>query len=106
MSAPGLTVAGFRALSSGLLVPAAADARRERQVWTRDEWRLLDRATKLANSRGLSLLLECRTAGCGGELLTRGVAADGTPILRCPHADRVVLPNASPGTLRDGRIKV
>lgn len=82
-------MAGYRQTASGLIVPA--ESTRERQVWTKDEWKLLDRATRMLGGHGLSLLLECQHADCKGQRIERMRRPDGTPMLQCPHADRVVL---------------
>jgi hypothetical protein len=81
---PGVP-AGFRELG-GILVPVAHE--RERQVWTKDEWRLLDRATKLLNSRGIALQFQCMHPGCDAEPIERLRHPDGGIVLRCAHADR------------------
>lgn len=78
---------GFRETPGGLLVPQ--DVPRAEQIWTKDEWRLLDRTTRLLNSRGVSLLMACQAPDCKGVKLARLRHADGTITLRCPHVDRV-----------------
>jgi hypothetical protein len=81
--------AGFRsAPASGLIVPEALS--REREVWTEDEGRLLDRATKLLAEKGIVQFLKCPHPACTEHpigvvrLDARGV------ILRCAHKDRVL----------------
>lgn len=80
---------GFRQASaaSGLLVPE--DTPREREVWTKDEARLMDRTLALLKSRGLKFLLACTDARCDGHRLEREVAPDGGYVLRCQHKERV-----------------
>lgn len=79
---------GFRrATGSGLIVPE--DISREREVWTHDEGRLLDRATKLANKRGLKLLLACPDDTCKAAPIERIRLKNGDWVLRCAHKDRV-----------------
>lgn len=80
--------AGFRTVG-GLLVPV--EMPRDRQVWTKDEWRLLDRATKLLNARGIALQFQCMTPGCDAEPIERLRQPDGTIVLRCAHADRAFM---------------
>lgn len=81
--------AGFaRAPGSGLILPEE-DAR-PRQVWTKDEARLLQRATRLLESRGVVLFLGCAEPGCADSPLRASRAADGSTILRCAHLDRVL----------------
>lgn len=77
-------VRGFRTSASGLLVPDAL----EREVWTRDEARLLERATKLIESRGLELLLRCSHPDCARVMIQRDRAADGGLTLTCAHKAR------------------
>lgn len=84
---PGVP-AGFRTVG-GILVPEALE--RVRQVWTKDEWRLLDRATTLLNKRGIALQFQCLTPGCDAEPIERLRAPDGGIVLRCAHADRTFL---------------
>lgn len=78
------TPAGMFEAPSGLVVP------REREVWTRDEWRLMDRALKLLRSRNLAAVLKCNTDECQGseiEVLVDDSTGDFT--WRCKHKDRV-----------------
>lgn len=79
---------GFRTIG-GLLVPLAHE--RARQVWTKDEWRLLDRATTLLNKRGIAVQFQCMTPGCDAEPIERLRQPDGSIVLRCAHADRAFL---------------
>lgn len=72
---------------SGLLVPAAIS--RDREVWTKDESRLLDRAIALLGSRGLKLQLACNDPACASPTLERMRTTDGSFTLRCGHKDRV-----------------
>lgn len=81
---------GFRRHVGGLIVPE--EVSRVQQVWTRDEWRLLDRATKLMNAHGLNLQLQCQNQACQATKIERMRRPDGTKMLRCEHMDRVVHP--------------
>ena len=47
----------FREHASGLLVPE--EVSRERQVWTKDEWKAINRVTTLLESRGMRLQFTC-----------------------------------------------
>lgn len=81
---------GFRpSVDSGLILPE--EQSRERQVWTRDEWRLLERATKMLKSHGLAVQLVCEHDACKGAALEPRRLRDGSFRLRCPHADRVLV---------------
>lgn len=86
---PYVTPRGFRqSPASGLIVPEAQS--RERQVWTNDEARLLDRAFRLLTARGVQFALGCAT--CQGSekalKMTKNVA--GERIARCGHLDRIL----------------
>jgi hypothetical protein len=76
---------GFRRAGSSLLiVPASLE--RHRQVWTRDEFKSIDRTIKLLNSRGVKVTMTCKGAECHGDI----ERVDGDdPILRCDCTDRV-----------------
>lgn len=82
-----MAVPGYRARASGLLVPD--EISRAREVWTPDEKRLLDRATKLLESRGVELFMGCGETQCKGTPIERLSNADGGMTLRCAHKDRV-----------------
>jgi hypothetical protein len=79
---------GFREFGN-LLVPI--DQPRDRQVWTKDEWRLLDRATRLLNSRRVGLQLKCLDPRCDREPIERLRQPDGGILLRCAHVDRTFM---------------
>ena len=83
---------GFRqSVDSGLVLPARLS--RERQVWTRDEWKLLERCTKMLSGpggKGLRLQLACTHEACQGKPLEPKRLADGSCRLRCEHADRIM----------------
>lgn len=75
---------------SGLLVPE--EFKRDREVWTLDELKTIDKATKLLESRGVLVYLgcvdeQCRKAGP----LERIRSLDGGITYRCAHRDRVFL---------------
>lgn len=79
---------GFRRHEgSGLLVPE--EVSREREVWTRDDLRLIDRATKLLTSRGIQVMFACTDKRCADVKITRVHGLAGDYILRCNHKDRV-----------------
>lgn len=75
---------------SGLLVPDAVA--RERYVVTKTEWKTIDRAVRILHAMSLDLELECKKPECRNVPLERIRRPDGTPMLRCPHMDRVILP--------------
>ena len=78
----------FRETPSGLIVPS--ELSREREVWTWDEWRTLEKATKLLESRGLRLFLRCdHSRKCMAHPIERLRNPDGGLTLRCAHKDRV-----------------
>lgn len=83
-----LAAPAYRPHASGLLVPE--DLSRARQTWTKDEWRLIDRATKLLTSRQVAFQFRCGDPACQDpkiEMLPD--RASQTVTLRCGHADRV-----------------
>ncbi len=80
---------GYHPTASGLLVPEAHA--RVREVWTRDEWRILERATKFLSSKDLAIFLGCRASTCREAPLERRRNPDGGLTLRCDHKDRVIL---------------
>lgn len=79
-------MSAFREHASGLLVPQ--ELSREREVWTLDEFKILERATKLLQTRGVSLFLGCSDAKCKAQPLERIRRPDGGITLRCAHRDR------------------
>lgn len=82
---------GFRRAEGGLIVPE--EVSREREVWCRSEWKVLERATKLLQSRGVRLLLGCINVECRKKPLERIRSLDGGITLRCEHKDRVFVAN-------------
>lgn len=79
---------GFHEHASGLLVPA--DIAREREVWTKDEWRLLERCTKMLKSHGVALQMQCENQSCQSQPMRGERLDDGGFRLRCVHADRLM----------------
>ena len=73
---------------SGLYVPE--EHKRARETWTYDEWRVLERATKLLDARGVRMYLKCDETGCEAPM-ERIRSLDGGITLRCGHKDRVVV---------------
>ena len=79
--------AGFREVS-GLVVPESAP--RDREVWTKDEKKLIDRVTRMLRGRKIRLVLKCADDACDlTPLEFIPVRENGEFILRCPHLDRV-----------------
>jgi hypothetical protein len=82
--------AGFRPSGHGsLLVPLTTE--RQREVWTRDERKTLDRMARLVQSRGLAWMLKCVRPGCGGVMTRQDV--NGEDVLRCACSDRIMARN-------------
>lgn len=77
----------FHEHASGLLVPD--EVARVREAWTRDEWKVLERATKLLKARRIQIFLRCDEPACQKAPMTRVRSADGGITLRCEHKDRV-----------------
>ena len=83
MNAPGFA----RHEGSGLYVPE--EHKRARETWLYDDWRVLDRAAKLLESRGVQMFLRCPERGCETPM-ERIRNLDGGIMLRCQHKDRIV----------------
>jgi hypothetical protein len=73
-------IGGYRSTGSGLLVPE--EHSRKREVWTRDEGRLLDRATKLLTSRQVKFQMAC-ARDCGEPMTQQFKQPGGLPVLEC-----------------------
>jgi len=69
-------------------VPEAVS--RTREVWTRDDGRLIDRALALMQSRGDKVLQACAKPTCSDRKIER-VSIPGGYALRCGCRDRVFL---------------
>lgn len=77
----------FREHASGLYVPASVS--REREVWPRDEWRIVDKAVKILKAHGIQFAFRCGTETCGDPVLkVVREAASGGRVWRCGHKDR------------------
>lgn len=86
---PAATPLGFHhAPQSGLILPEAVA--RERQVWTKQEYRLLERLTGMLGQHGVDLLLQCQHPACSKTPLEPSRLPDGGFRLRCAHMDRVM----------------
>ena len=79
---------GFARHASGLLVPE--EHKREREPWSYDDWKVIDRATRFLESRGVRLYLSCPEPGCEAPM-ERLRSVDGGITLRCAHRDRIVV---------------
>lgn len=89
VEAPARTLPlGFRENAAGLVVPEALS--REREVWTKDEWRLLERAVKLLGARQMRVYFGCPDDRCRSGPIQRFRLPDGSIALRCAHRDRVL----------------
>lgn len=83
-------IGGFAEHASGLLVPE--EFKRDREVWTLDELKTIDKATKLLESRGVLVYLGCSDEACRKTgPLERIRSLDGGITYRCSHRDRVFL---------------
>lgn len=99
-AAPAARVQGFREHASGLIVPD--EVSRTREVWTFEEWRVIERATQLLNSRGLDFFLRCgpctaraAAAHTPPPILERRRRADGALTLRCDCTEREFRPKGA-----------
>lgn len=84
-----MNAAGYASHPSGLLVPE--ELKREREVWTREELRTIDKATALFESRGVQVFLRCSKSECQQKPMERMRSLDGGITYRCAHKDRVFL---------------
>lgn len=73
----------FRQHASGLYVPEAQS--RERVQASKDDFKVIDRATKLLAALGIDLFLGCPQ--CKAEPIQRVRRPDGGLTLRCQHRD-------------------
>lgn len=79
----------FKRHASGLFVPE--EVSREREVWTRAEWKTVDRATMFLKGRGLTVFFSCTDQRCQAGPIEKRENLDGTVTLRCAHKDRVLM---------------
>lgn len=89
MSQPQPLPAGYRRSALGLILPE--EISRERQVFTWQEWRELEKVTKRLTARGIRLLFRCTDARCQAAPIERVRTAEGGISFRCAHADRIYL---------------
>jgi len=82
--------AAFREHASGLLVPN--EISRAREVWTRAEWKALDKVTDFLAAKGLTVYLACEQCKGDDKRIERVRRPDGGITLRCAHLDREVIP--------------
>jgi hypothetical protein len=86
---PYVAPRGYRpSTGSGLLVPDAVS--RIREVWTSDEWRLIDRAMRLLHSRSVKVTLTCKSDTCDDRAIQGTTEVSGDMRLRCGCKDRIV----------------
>lgn len=85
------TPSSFKQRESGLYVPDALS--RDRQVFTRDELRLIDRALALLGKASLKLQMACEHPRCADSRgkVERKQLADGSVVLQCDHLDRTFM---------------
>jgi hypothetical protein len=77
---------GYRRAPSKLVfVPESLE--RQREVWTWDEWKLIDRCAKLLKSRSINMTLSCGHESCDGKI--EQIAGTNNPTLQCDCRTRV-----------------
>jgi hypothetical protein len=76
----------FKQHASGLYVPEAHA--RTREVWTRDEMRLLDKVTALLKSRRVAFQFRCDSPQCDDRTMVRRRDPAGHIVLECGCKDR------------------
>jgi hypothetical protein len=77
---------GYRK-APGKLVYVPQYLERQREIWTHDEWRLIDRAAKLLKSRSINMALSCGHESCAGKI--EQVAGTAMPTLQCDCRTRI-----------------
>jgi len=77
------SVSPYRQHASGLYVPEAQS--RLRTVGSRDEWKSVQRATRILESFGLNVFLGCTK--CKDAPIEKIVRPDGGITFRCSHRD-------------------
>jgi hypothetical protein len=77
---------GFRAAASGLLVPE--ELAREKTTFTWQQWRDLEKVTKMLEASGLTLQFKCTDPRCQRSPIQRLRTLDGGITFRCEHMDR------------------
>lgn len=75
---------GYQRSASGLIVPEEIS---RRQAVPREDWKQLERATKMLKRLGLTIQLSCEQDECKSEPLKRVRRIDGGITLRCKHRD-------------------
>lgn len=80
---------GYRANALGLIVPE--DVSRDRQTWTWQEWRDLEKVTKFLERRGIRMQFQCTDPRCQKAPMTRVRTPSGDVSFRCEHMDRTVV---------------
>lgn len=81
-----LAPSGFRPTASGLIVPD--EVSRVREVLTRDDWKVIDRAMKVLKSRGIAATMRCLTEGCTNVAVGHNDA--GERVISCDHRHLVL----------------
>ena len=81
---------GFALHGSGLFVPE--ELKRQREVWSLQEFKALDKVTQWLEARGVRVFLGCADPDCNkAGPMDRIRSLDGGITYRCPHKDRVVM---------------
>lgn len=80
--------------TSGLITPGgvALISTRERDVYTDDERRLLDRCAKMLTSHGDKIQIRCGATSCPDPVvkITESATESGGAVMRCGCTDRVL----------------
>lgn len=78
---------GYRETALGLLVPE--EVSRDRQVMSWQDWRDLERVTKMLEKRGKVLQIKCAHPRCQRTPIVRHRTPEGGISFRCEHEDLV-----------------
>lgn len=79
---------GYVRRPSGLVVPSDT-VKKTREVWTNDEYRLINRIGKLFKARGLRFSLHCDAPDCAKAPMTMERTPDGGSSLTCQCKERI-----------------
>lgn len=85
--------AGFAQSAGGLIIPRgdAADTPLETEQWTEAEAKILQRAARVLDRRGLLFILGCRDNRCAENPGIETAVIPGGQALVCQHKKRVIL---------------
>ena len=78
-----------QSVDSGLYLPP--EISRSRTVWTRDEWRLLERCATMLARHGVKMQMQCKNPPCHAAPLEASRLRDGSFQLQCACTTHVMV---------------